>query len=88
MMSLLSLHFENLSEYSVAKSLLAILFKSTTSGFYISRDNPNPVGGASCPAVMVPENVTDFFTGQPKRLEAKISPAFPERMIDTNYYAV
>ena len=33
--------------------------------------NAKPVGGASCPAMMVLETATDFFAGQPSGLLAK-----------------
>ena len=48
-------------------SLSSTLYKSMTIGLDKKPYNAELVGGASCPAVMVLETATDFFTGQPKR---------------------
>ncbi len=41
----------------------------------MSRSDLNPVGGASCPAVMVLENTTDFF------LENSVSSVAEKRLL-------
>ena len=42
-----------------------VLPQSMTIGLDKKPYNAKPVGGASCPAVMVLETTSDFFTGQP-----------------------
>ena len=67
-------------------ALSATLCKSATVGLYGKPRKTNPVGGASCPAVMALETAETFSMVNQKDQMVKISPDFLQHLIDTVCY--
>ena len=63
------------------------LYKSKTVGLYGKPYDTKPVGGASCPAVMVLKPPATFSQVNQKSQMVKISATFLERSIDNLCYA-
>ena len=68
------------------QALSSTLYKSATVGLYGKPRKTNPVGGASCPAVMALETAETFSMVNQKDQMVKISPDFLQRLIDTVCY--
>ena len=63
--------------------LSSTLYKTTAIGLYGKPSNTNPVGGGSFPAAMALKALSTFSKVNQKDQIVKISPTFPEPLIDT-----
>ena len=75
-------------DYGLFKQLLSsTLYKSKTVGLYGKPYDTKPVGGASCPAVMVLKPPATFSKVNQNSQMVKISASFLEHSIDNLCYA-